>query len=163
MVYTKIVSSTRIPVQSESLHDLAVAGVSAPTSACHLMASAMQISHSVSRGENKVSLSMSRNENKVSHSVFWNENNVSHPVSRNENKVSHSVFWNENKVSHLVSRNENIDVCSVWSQYGDFRVTATSRVPDHHSPLPTIWETCTWLPRSYSGLFYERHRDSEDN
>ena len=30
-------------------------------------------------------------------------------------------------------------------------------------PLPATCETFTWLARSYSCLFYERHRDSEDN
>ena len=65
VVQTKVVSTTRIPVsQRESLNDLAIQTVeSVPTSACHLLASAIQISHSVSRDENKVSHSMSRNEN----------------------------------------------------------------------------------------------------
>ena len=42
-------------------------------------------------------------------------------------------------------------------------MAVASRVPDRRSPLPAIFETCTWLPRSYSGLFHERHLDSEDN
>ena len=45
-----------------------------------------------------------------------------------------SVSRNENKVSLSLSRNNNIDVCSVWSQHGDFRVTVTSRIPYRHSP-----------------------------
>ena len=31
-------------------------------------------------------------------------------------------------------------------------MTVAPHVPDHHSLLPTVRETCTWLPRSYSGL-----------
>ena len=77
-------------------------------------------------------------------SVSWNENNISQPASRIENKVSHSL-----------SRNENIDVCSVWSQYGDSYVFVVSRVADHHSLLPATCETCTCLLQSYSGLFYD--------
>ena len=74
-------------------------------------------------------------------------------MSRNENKISQPVSRNENKVFHSLSRNENIDVRFVWSQNGGSCVTAVSRVPDHHSLLPAICETCTWLPRSYSCLF----------
>ena len=56
MVRTKVVSSTRVPVsQGESLNDLAVTVESAPTSAYHLLSSAIQISHSVSLDVNKVS------------------------------------------------------------------------------------------------------------
>ena len=44
----------------------------------------------------------------------------------------------EGEALDMGSRNENIDVCSVWSQHGDFRVTVASRVPDHHAPLPAI-------------------------
>ena len=42
------------------------------------------------------------------------------------------------------------------SRYRDFLVTAVSLDPSHPSPLPAICETCTWLPRSYSDLFYAR-------
>ena len=52
-----------------------------------------------------------------------------------------------------MSRGENKDFC----------VTAETHVPDHHSLLPRVCETCTWLPRSYSGLFYGRRRVSVDN
>ena len=40
------------------------------------------------------------------------------------------------------SRNEYIDVRSVRSQCGDSCVAVVSRVPDHHSLLPAICETC---------------------
>ena len=127
VVQTNVVSTTRLPVsQGESLNDLAVTVESTPTSAYHLLASAIQISHSM-------------------RTRFLNQ-----------------CLGTGTKFLTR-SRNESIYVCSVWSQYGDFRVAVASRVPDHHSPLPSTCETCTWLPRSYSGLFYERHRDSEDN
>ena len=52
--FRRMLSSTRIPVsQGESLDHLAVTVESAPASAYHLLASAIQISHSVSRNENK--------------------------------------------------------------------------------------------------------------
>ena len=60
MFRAEVVSSTRVPVsQHKSLNDLAVTVESAPTSAYHLSASAMQISHSVSRNENNDVCSMS--------------------------------------------------------------------------------------------------------
>ena len=53
MIRAEVVSSTRVPVsQRKSLNDLAVTVESAPTAAYHMSASAMQISHSVSRYEN---------------------------------------------------------------------------------------------------------------
>ena len=67
-------------------------------------------------------------------------------ISTNVTEREHGfpkVSRNENKVSHSMSRDENIDVCSVWSLHGTFRVTVASRVPDHRSPLPAICETCT--------------------
>ena len=54
--HTKVVCSSRVPVsQGESLNDRAVTVKSAPASAYHKLASAIQIAHSASQDENKVS------------------------------------------------------------------------------------------------------------
>ena len=82
---------------------------------------------------------------------------ISHSASRSENEVFGSMSRDENKVP----RNENIGVCSAWFRYTDFRVIVASHVPDQISLLPTSCETCTWPPRSYSGMSYKRHRGLE--
>ena len=58
------------------------------------------------------------------------------------------------QISLGISKQERSLLVNVSDRELDFRVTVASHVPDHHSPR---------LPRSYSGLFYERRRDSEDN
>ena len=66
---------------------------------------------------------------------------------------SRSASRSENEACQSVSRDES----------KDFRVIVASHVPDHHSLLPTVCETCTWLPQSYSGLVYGRRRVSVDS
>ena len=83
---------------------------------------------------------------------------IYHSASRSENEVSQSMSRNENKVSHSVSRNENIDVCPAWSRHRDFRVSVASHVPDHHSLLPTVCETCTVDNWPVHGRYRERFR-----
>ena len=74
-------------------------------------------------------------------------------------RISHSVSRNENKASQQMSRNENIDVCSVWSLHGLWRhaFQITTRLSQQF-----VKHALGCLDHALV-LFYERHRDSEDN